>query len=81
MNRFRSLRCLKKFLDEIIKFIMPRFSKLYESTQKKSLKFLDMILLKLEAKLDYDSSLPFIFLQISTQLNRNQRHKGDYCNF
>ena len=40
-----------------------------------------MIVLKLEAKFDYDSSIPVILLQISTQLDKNKRHKSDYCDF
>ena len=73
MNRFQSLRCLKKCLDEIITFIIPKFSKLYKSTQKNSLKFFDMIVLKLEAKFDYYSSIPVFLLQISTQLDKKSK--------
>ena len=73
MNRFQSLRCLKKCLDEIIKFIMPKFSKLYKSTLKKFLKFFYIIVLKLEAKFYYDSSIPVFLLQISTQLDQKSK--------
>ena len=67
MNRFQSLRCLQKCLDKITKSIMPKFSKLYISTQKKPLSLFYIIVLTLDAKFDYDTSIPAFLLQISTQ--------------
>ena len=75
MIKFLSLRCLKKCLDEIIKFITPKLSKL-KINQKNPLQFFNIIVLKLEAKFYYDSSIPVFLLQISTQLDKNSKEYG-----
>ena len=46
----------------------------FQNKQKKiTLSFFDIFVLKLEAKFDYDSSIPVFLLQLSTQLDQKSK--------
>ena len=66
---------------KLLNLLCQNFQNFKNKPEKIPLSFFDIIVLKLEAKFYYNSSIPVFYCKYQLNWIKNQRHKGDYFDF